>query len=122
VGAGPLPRPGVDLAFGAVGPRHRDRDRDRLTVVAEGVTVVLAAPLVGLVLDGLTVHPPRVEQCSNASRGVGCELSGEARRNESRRTRTAPGVHAALTPATFPSGGDLLADNLNFVDLPRRTD
>jgi hypothetical protein len=60
VRAGPLACPCVDLAFGAVGPRHLDRDRD-VAVVLDVQALELAAPLVRRVLDRLTFHTNSVE-------------------------------------------------------------
>jgi hypothetical protein len=62
VRACPLGRPCVDRTLGAVGPLDAHCDRDGVAVVADVEAVEFAGPLVGRVLDGLTVHTPSVEQ------------------------------------------------------------
>jgi hypothetical protein len=66
VRAGPLRRPPVDLTLGAVAPLDADGDRDGVEAVADVETFDLAAPLVGGMLDGLTVHSYSVEQMFDA--------------------------------------------------------
>jgi hypothetical protein len=73
----------VDRTLGAVGPLDAHCDRDGVAVVADVEAVEFAGPLVGRVLDGLTVHTPSVEQ-----------MFAQRKRSLSRRLATGAGHRA----------------------------